>query len=157
MYPNRASCFNPECCHNAPLPLPPLPLQQNAVRHNLSLHKCFMRVENVKGAVWTVDELEFYKRRPPKIGGYVLYSPVVSTLLACVPVYVYYALRFFSPPLRCMSFGGWRKSFSCSCGGGGVSCECQWLWFCHHIYIFIHIYMSPSLPNPCIYIYTFLS
>ena len=25
-----------------------------------------MRVENVKGAVWTVDELEFYKRRPPK-------------------------------------------------------------------------------------------
>ncbi|KAJ6644422.1 Forkhead box protein P1, partial [Pseudolycoriella hygida] len=29
---------------------------KNAVRHNLSLHKCFMRVENVKGAVWTVDE-----------------------------------------------------------------------------------------------------
>ncbi|XP_046811934.1 forkhead box protein P1-like, partial [Lucilia cuprina] len=38
----------------------------NAVRHNLSLHKCFMRVENVKGAVWTVDELEFYKRRPQR-------------------------------------------------------------------------------------------
>ncbi|CAB1314926.1 unnamed protein product [Coregonus sp. 'balchen'] len=29
---------------------------KNAVRHNLSLHKCFVRVENVKGAVWTVDE-----------------------------------------------------------------------------------------------------
>ncbi|XP_076367649.1 uncharacterized protein LOC143255618 isoform X3 [Tachypleus tridentatus] len=40
---------------------------KNAVRHNLSLHKCFMRVENVKGAVWTVDELEFYKRRPQRI------------------------------------------------------------------------------------------
>lgn len=40
---------------------------QNAVRHNLSLHKCFMRVENVKGAVWTVDELEFYKRRPQRL------------------------------------------------------------------------------------------
>ncbi|XP_046406488.1 forkhead box protein P1-B isoform X3 [Ischnura elegans] len=39
---------------------------KNAVRHNLSLHKCFMRVENVKGAVWTVDELEFYKRRPQR-------------------------------------------------------------------------------------------
>lgn len=39
---------------------------QNAVRHNLSLHKCFMRVENVKGAVWTVDEVEFYKRRPQR-------------------------------------------------------------------------------------------
>ncbi|KAK3800697.1 hypothetical protein RRG08_003103 [Elysia crispata] len=42
---------------------------KNAVRHNLSLHKCFMRVENVKGAVWTVDELEFYKRRPQKLSG----------------------------------------------------------------------------------------
>lgn len=40
--------------------------KQNAVRHNLSLHKCFMRVENVKGAVWTVDEIEFYKRRPQR-------------------------------------------------------------------------------------------
>ncbi|KAG8331279.1 tRNA methyltransferase 11 [Homalodisca vitripennis] len=44
----------------------------NAVRHNLSLHKCFMRVENVKGAVWTVDEMEFYKRRPQRcLIGYV--------------------------------------------------------------------------------------
>ncbi|XP_013395195.1 Golgi-specific brefeldin A-resistance guanine nucleotide exchange factor 1 isoform X4 [Lingula anatina] len=42
---------------------------KNAVRHNLSLHKCFMRVENVKGAVWTVDEIEFYKRRPQKMSG----------------------------------------------------------------------------------------
>ena len=40
--------------------------KQNAVRHNLSLHKCFMRVENVKGAVWTVDDEEYYKRRPPR-------------------------------------------------------------------------------------------
>nr|6XAT_A Chain A, FOXP4 protein [Homo sapiens] len=39
---------------------------KNAVRHNLSLHKCFVRVENVKGAVWTVDEREYQKRRPPK-------------------------------------------------------------------------------------------
>uniref|UniRef100_A0A8C0ZP39 Fork-head domain-containing protein n=2 Tax=Castor canadensis TaxID=51338 RepID=A0A8C0ZP39_CASCN len=44
---------------------------KNAVRHNLSLHKCFVRVENVKGAVWTVDEVEFQKRRPQKISGYV--------------------------------------------------------------------------------------
>ncbi|XP_014274403.1 forkhead box protein P1 isoform X2 [Halyomorpha halys] len=39
---------------------------KNAVRHNLSLHKCFMRVENIKGAVWTVDEVEFHKRRPQR-------------------------------------------------------------------------------------------
>lgn len=40
---------------------------KNAVRHNLSLHKCFARVEqNVKGAVWTVDDSEFYKRRPQR-------------------------------------------------------------------------------------------
>lgn len=37
---------------------------KNAVRHNLSLHKCFMRRENVKGAVWIVDEDEYMKRRP---------------------------------------------------------------------------------------------
>lgn len=42
---------------------------QNAVRHNLSLHKCFVRVENVKGAVWTVDEVEYQKRRSQKITG----------------------------------------------------------------------------------------
>ncbi|XP_057180464.1 forkhead box protein P2 isoform X3 [Triplophysa rosa] len=41
----------------------------NAVRHNLSLHKCFVRVENVKGAVWTVDEMEYQKRRSQKITG----------------------------------------------------------------------------------------
>lgn len=29
---------------------------KNAVRHNLSLHKCFTRLENVKGAVWTVTD-----------------------------------------------------------------------------------------------------
>ncbi|CAB1329830.1 unnamed protein product [Coregonus sp. 'balchen'] len=42
---------------------------KNAVRHNLSLHKCFVRVENVKGAVWTVDEMEFQRRRPQKPAG----------------------------------------------------------------------------------------
>ena len=30
-----------------------------------------MRVEDVKGAVWTVDENEFQKRRPQKVTGYV--------------------------------------------------------------------------------------
>lgn len=45
-------------------------LNQNAVRHNLSLHKCFVRVENVKGAVWTVDEEEYQRRRSQKIAGY---------------------------------------------------------------------------------------
>ncbi|KAF7667436.1 hypothetical protein LDENG_00060220 [Lucifuga dentata] len=42
---------------------------KNAVRHNLSLHKCFVRLENVKGAVWTVDEIEFHRRRPQKATG----------------------------------------------------------------------------------------
>lgn len=51
---------------------------KNAVRHNLSLHKCFMRVENVKGAVWTVDEVEFYKRRPQRCSSGSLAQPVVG-------------------------------------------------------------------------------
>ncbi|XP_072290512.1 forkhead box protein P1-like [Eucyclogobius newberryi] len=42
---------------------------KNAVRHNLSLHKCFVRVENVKGAVWTVDEAEYQRRRSQKVPG----------------------------------------------------------------------------------------
>ncbi|XP_049845802.1 forkhead box protein P1 isoform X3 [Schistocerca gregaria] len=52
---------------------------KNAVRHNLSLHKCFMRVENVKGAVWTVDEVEFYKRRSQRCttGGVQSKSPTL--------------------------------------------------------------------------------
>ena len=31
----------------------------------------FFLVENVKGAVWTVDEVEYQKRRSQKITGYV--------------------------------------------------------------------------------------
>merc|ERR1711970_1007568 len=62
---------------------------KNAVRHNLSLHKCFVRVENVKGAVWTVDEVEYQKRRPQKLSGPVLRprmdmpdnSPMLSTAM----------------------------------------------------------------------------
>ncbi|KAM8893212.1 forkhead box protein P4-like [Spinachia spinachia] len=48
---------------------------KNAVRHNLSLHKCFVRVENVKGAVWTVDEVEYQRRRSHRITG----SPTLMT------------------------------------------------------------------------------
>ncbi|KAG5282297.1 hypothetical protein AALO_G00054440 [Alosa alosa] len=40
---------------------------KNAVRHNLSLHKCFVRVEGVKGSVWTVDDAEFMRRKGQKI------------------------------------------------------------------------------------------
>ncbi|KAI4884072.1 hypothetical protein NFI96_030668 [Prochilodus magdalenae] len=42
------------------------PTWKNAVRHNLSLHKCFVRVDGGKGAVWTVDETEFQKRKGQK-------------------------------------------------------------------------------------------
>lgn len=51
----------------------PIGHQQEGVGHNadqgegdednLSLHKCFVRVESEKGAVWTVDEFEFRKKR----------------------------------------------------------------------------------------------
>lgn len=62
---------------------------KNAVRHNLSLHKCFTRVENVKGAVWTVDELEFYKRRPQRLSTTSLYKmmPKSAGLDSCAAPY----------------------------------------------------------------------
>ncbi|XP_056629508.1 forkhead box protein P3a [Triplophysa dalaica] len=40
---------------------------KNAVRHNLSLHKCFVRVEGRKGSVWTVNEEEFLRRKGQKL------------------------------------------------------------------------------------------
>ncbi|XP_056629319.1 forkhead box protein P3 isoform X5 [Triplophysa dalaica] len=53
-----------------------VPTWKNAVRHNLSLHKCFVRMDGRKGAVWTVDEKEFQKRKGQKINrsSYVLLS-----------------------------------------------------------------------------------
>ena len=36
---------------------------QNAIRTNLSLHKCFVRYEDDFGSYWTVDDAEFIKRR----------------------------------------------------------------------------------------------
>uniref|UniRef100_A0AC35TR86 Fork-head domain-containing protein n=1 Tax=Rhabditophanes sp. KR3021 TaxID=114890 RepID=A0AC35TR86_9BILA len=43
-----------------------IPTWKNAVRHNLSLHKCFERIEhtNDKTSVWTVNDSEYYKSRP---------------------------------------------------------------------------------------------
>ncbi|KAI4898496.1 hypothetical protein NFI96_020945 [Prochilodus magdalenae] len=43
---------------------------KNAVRHNLSLHKCFVRVDGGKGSVWTVDEAEFLRRKGQKLHRY---------------------------------------------------------------------------------------
>lgn len=62
---------------------------QNAVRHNLSLHKCFVRVENVKGAVWTVDEAEYQRRRSQKITGYGRLLPINHSTQIRLSIYVY--------------------------------------------------------------------
>ncbi|EEC19166.1 forkhead domain-containing protein, putative [Ixodes scapularis] len=38
-------------------------IRQNAIRTNLSLHKCFVRYEDDYGSFWMVDDREFVKRR----------------------------------------------------------------------------------------------
>lgn len=50
-----------------------------------------MRVENVKGAVWTVDEIEFYKRRPQRLSNAGVYrgqraSPYADDISASIQV-----------------------------------------------------------------------
>lgn len=40
-----------------------LHLFQGAIRTNLSLHKCFIRVEDEFGSFWTVDDEEFKRGR----------------------------------------------------------------------------------------------
>ncbi|KAL7640251.1 UNVERIFIED_CONTAM: hypothetical protein RMT77_009665 [Armadillidium vulgare] len=89
---------------------------KNAVRHNLSLHKCFMRVENVKGAVWTVDEVEFYKRRPQRCttGSVASKSPTLTgspTLYGdAINASLQAALENSSIPLLNSALSGMRSS-----------------------------------------------
>ncbi|XP_062707476.1 forkhead box protein P4-like [Aedes albopictus] len=45
------------------LPTTRVPCFQNAIRTNLSLHKCFVRYEDDFGSFWMVDDNEFLKRR----------------------------------------------------------------------------------------------
>uniref|UniRef100_A0A8K9XL00 Fork-head domain-containing protein n=1 Tax=Oncorhynchus mykiss TaxID=8022 RepID=A0A8K9XL00_ONCMY len=91
---------------------------KNAVRHNLSLHKCFVRVENVKGAVWTVDEVEYQKRRPPKMTGYKLITHIY--LSACPPwlsshIYLPACPPWLSSHIYLSACPPWLSSHTCIC------------------------------------------
>ena len=66
---------------------------QNAVRHNLSLHKCFRRVENSKGAVWTVDDYEYFSRRL-QIGFVTYHGDVLYDILV---LYLLHSMGNFAP------------------------------------------------------------
>jgi hypothetical protein len=48
---------------------------QNAIRTNLSLHKCFVRYEDDFGSFWMVDDAEFMKRRHLSRGRPRKYDP----------------------------------------------------------------------------------
>ena len=49
--------------------------RQNAIRTNLSLHKCFVRYEDDFGSFWMVDDAEFIKRRHLSRGRPRKYEP----------------------------------------------------------------------------------
>ncbi|XP_041933789.1 forkhead box protein P2 [Alosa sapidissima] len=91
--------------------------QQNAVRHNLSLHKCFVRVENVKGAVWTVDEMEYQKRRSQKItGSPTLVKNLPSSLGYGAALNASLQLQFFSVSAAALA----ETSMPSLLGGAGL-------------------------------------
>ena len=82
------SLFLPLSSHLAPLShthptlsilLPNPILVQNAIRTNLSLHKCFVRYEDDFGSFWMVDDAEFMKRRHLSRGRPRKYEPTTST------------------------------------------------------------------------------
>ena len=54
---------------------PPLHMMKNAIRTNLSLHKCFVRYEDDFGSFWMVDDAEFIKRRHLSRGRPRKYEP----------------------------------------------------------------------------------
>ena len=49
-----------------------------------------MRVENVKGAVWTVDELEFYKRRPTRNDKGGSGNGYVAKIIIVIVLFIYF-------------------------------------------------------------------
>ena len=49
--------------------------QATRARHNLSLHKCFVRYEDDFGSFWMVDDAEFIKRRHLSRGRPRKYEP----------------------------------------------------------------------------------
>ncbi|CAH0392106.1 unnamed protein product [Bemisia tabaci] len=53
-------------------------IRQNAIRTNLSLHKCFVRYEDDFGSFWMVDDAEFVKRRHVSRGRPRKYDPIPS-------------------------------------------------------------------------------
>jgi hypothetical protein len=55
---------------------------QNAIRTNLSLHKCFVRYEDDFGSFWMVDDTEFMKRRHLSRGRPRKYEPVSAGAMA---------------------------------------------------------------------------
>ena len=58
--------------------LPTFFFLKNAIRTNLSLHKCFVRYEDDFGSFWTVDDCEFLKRRHLSRGRPRKYDPTTG-------------------------------------------------------------------------------
>ncbi|XP_046804708.1 forkhead box protein P1-B-like [Lucilia cuprina] len=60
------------------MPLIKIIIKKNAIRTNLSLHKCFVRYEDDFGSFWMVDDSEFVKRRHLSRGRPRKYEPSSS-------------------------------------------------------------------------------
>lgn len=106
-----------------------------------------MRVENVKGAVWTVDEVEFYKRRPQRCSSGPLAQPVVGYVTEADN----FEFNFFISNLYIVCFCEFLISFSNISFLNLFHILFYILYIYHYIYhIIIYIYLLTILCGACV-------
>lgn len=128
-----------------------------------------MRVENVKGAVWTVDEVEFYKRRPQRAcstTGYVAppHAPSIRKKYnynrAFYSLYIFslslsFYLYYTNLSISLLETDGLKPSLSSIKGIVSFRLQISLRFHCLPHLPFIYLYYSLSIFF-CLFTYTYI-